>query len=872
MKAQWKKVMAGTLCAALVIGGAHLTAMAVPSQDSGAAQDSQNTVSTQSVAQVSAAAGKSAYKDETVYVLTGADGSVEKRIVSDWLKNANGDATLKDRSDLQDIENVKGDETWSANGANLSWAAAGNDIYYQGTTDKELPVDVKISYTLDGKTVSPADLAGKSGKVSIRFDYANRAAQTAEVDGEEVQIFVPFAMLTGVVLDNEVFSNVEVTHGKLINDGDRSVVVGMAFPGLQESLNLNPETLELPDYVEITADVQDFALAMTMTVATNQPFQELDLSDLSDLDGLSDSMDSMTDAMAQLMDGSDQLYDGLSTLADKSNELADGVGQLQDGAKQLEEGLNTLTANNASLTGGAKQVFETLLSTANTQLAAAGLDVPTLTIENYGTVLDQVVASLDEDKVHEKALETVTAAVEAQHDYIEQQVTAAVEEQVSEKVNEAVRAQVTDKVTAAVKEQVTSQVTAAVQEQVTAKVTEAAKAQVVEQVTAAAKEQVTEKVTAAVKEQVTAQVTAAVQEQVSAQVKAAVQEQVMSKVVSSAAHMDLAAYQQAVAAGMVDSTTQAAVEAAVQQQMSTAAIAETITAKTTEQMATSEVQQLISSNTEDQMKSETVQATIASNVEEQMKTKDVQALIDTNVAEQMKTEQVQSLIQSNVETQMATEDIQATIAANVEEQMAKEDVQALIPKNVEEQMATEDVQSLVTANIDEQMATDNIQETIADNTEEQVQKAITDNMGSEEVLSQMAAASEGVKSVLSLKASLDSYNTFYTGLQTYTAGVAQAADGAGELKAGTDTLNNAMPDLLDGVGQLKDGAKELADGLAEFNEEAIEKLVSAVDEDLAGLSPRLEAVRDAANSYRNYAGLADGADGEVKFIFRTDAI
>ena len=145
------------------------------------------------------------FKDETVYILTGAGGEVEKIIVSDWLRNPYGSAKLQDRTTLLDVENVKGEETFTASGGKLVWDAQGGDIYYQGTTDKELPVDVAVTYLLDGRTVTPEELAGKSGRVTIRFDYTNRQFEMMDVGGKQEKIYVPFAMLTGMVLDNDRF-------------------------------------------------------------------------------------------------------------------------------------------------------------------------------------------------------------------------------------------------------------------------------------------------------------------------------------------------------------------------------------------------------------------------------------------------------------------------------------------------------------------------------------------------------------------------------------------------------------------------------------------------------------------------------------------
>ena len=316
------KILSGCLCAALIctITGASVYA------ENGALHAPQDTKA------ASAAAEERASKEETVYVIAGADGKQQSVIVSDWLKNPNKETSLQDVSDLTDIENVKGDETWTANGTSLTWDAQGNDIYYQGKSETELPVTMNISYQLDGKDIAPAELAGKSGKVTIRFDYENHCTTTATVDGKEETLYVPFAALTGMLLDNERFTNIEVTNGRVVNDGSHTVVVGIAFPGLQDDLNIERDTLELPDYVEVSADVTDFALDTTLTLATNSVFSALQDSDFETVDDLKASFAKLTDAMQQLLDGSSELFEGLETLLEKSQTLVDGVVTLNNGA------------------------------------------------------------------------------------------------------------------------------------------------------------------------------------------------------------------------------------------------------------------------------------------------------------------------------------------------------------------------------------------------------------------------------------------------------------------------------------------------------------------------------------------------------------
>ena len=756
-----KKILAICLCAALCLGGAGMAF----AQASSKKADDQPV----SAAQQAAELQQKISKDETVYVLTGADGSVKKIIVSDWLKNELGSASVADKSDLSDIENVKGDESYTINGDNMTvWDAQGNDIYYQGNIQKELPVGLSVRYYLDGKSVSPEELKGKSGKVTIHFDYENRQYETVQINGVNQRIYVPFAMLTGMILDNDTFQNVQITNGKLVNDGDRTVVVGLAFPGLQENLNLSRDDLSIPDSVEITADVTNFSLGMTVTLACNDLFSQLGDVDLTSLDSTS-ALDQLTGAMDQLLSGSSALYEGLSTLLDKSGELVSGVEELaqgaaaiksgadsvDDGAAQLKagladlsSGLNTLSANSAALNSGAEQVFNSLLETAATQIRAKGLNVPDLTIENYAGELNTLIKSLDETTVYETALKQVTDAVEAQRPVITQKVTEAVRQQVEAKV------------------------------------------------TAVARQQVEEKVTAAVQQQVTATVTDTVQQQVAEQV------------IQAAANMSKADYDAAVAAGIIPQQTQDAVNAAIQ-------------------------------------------------------------------------------------AQMGSEAVQSKIAKNVSAQMASEAVQSKIAENIDTQISSEAVQATITENTDAQLQTEAIQATIQQQTELQVQKAISENMASDAVQSQLKKASEGAQTLIALKASLDDYNTFYLGLLTYTGGVDDAAAGANALYAGADQLKDGTaqlragaaqlyngvlqlqdgtPALVSGVTQLKDGAMQLSEGLQQFNRDGIQKLVNLLQNDVGDLSARVQATIDVSKDYRSFAGISDDAEGQVKFIYRTDEI
>lgn len=455
LRKEWKRNVSVVMTALLVCGSVGIPAEAseteswIRSNALKAIQRLDPEVKTEEVT-LSNQDKKQLEKEETVYVIANADGSPQKLIVSDWLKNAMGKDALEDTTELTNIVNVKGDEGFQKKEGSLGvWDAAGNDIYYQGSIQKELPVDMKITYRLNDKVVSPEELAGQSGKVNIRFDYTNRQKESVLVGEQEEELYVPFVLLTSMVLDNESFHNIEISNGKVINDGERTIVMGYAMPGLKDNLDIGSEDfdveeLDIPDYVELTADVTDFELATTLTVATNEIFGDMDFDTQEKMDDLTADMDELEDAMNELMDGTAELYDGVLELYDGTEELTDGVEELNDGARELRDGasslksgagelvdginqlvtgLNALTAQNDALVGAATQVFNSLLKQAtdglkaqmpavNAMLSSILPSLPPeqaaaiqkevgglmtvingtgLTIQNYATVLDGMI-------------------------------------------------------------------------------------------------------------------------------------------------------------------------------------------------------------------------------------------------------------------------------------------------------------------------------------------------------------------------------------------------------------------------------------------------------------------------------------------------
>ena len=297
---------------------------------------------------ISKAADEEVGKEETVYVVADNSGKAKDVIVSDWLKNPDGNETIEDVSDLKDIKNVKGKEKFEEKDGKITWKAKGKDIYYQGKTDKELPVKQTISYYLDGEKMDPDEIAGKSGKVTIRFDYKNNQKTTTTVDGKKYSVYVPFTIMTGMILDDS-FTNVEVKNGKVISDGDKNMVVGVAMPGLKDSLKVTSsdfsEDIDIPEYVEVTADVKDFSMDMTMSVMLSGITSSDNVEDFVDLSDLDDAIDTLSDSSSQLADGTKELREGLEQLRSKVPALADGAKTLNSSTESLRNGVSSIDAS-----------------------------------------------------------------------------------------------------------------------------------------------------------------------------------------------------------------------------------------------------------------------------------------------------------------------------------------------------------------------------------------------------------------------------------------------------------------------------------------------------------------------------------------------
>lgn len=360
------KIGATTLAVAMIatsfVGAAGAGTYAASKNDKSSSQ-AANTGSYSDVFSPNSTSQKD--KSETVYAVLDAEGNKEKVVVNEWLTNKNGAKEISDTSDLKDIKNTSGNQKFTKDGDKVTWKADGSDIHYQGTTGKQLPVDVAVSYYLNGEQVSAKDIAGKSGDVEIHFDYNVNRSELA--DGSSVT--KPYTMASAVMLDNSHFTNVTVDNGKVVNDGNTSMCIGIAFPGLAGNLGLGATGVSIPDSVVIKAHTDKFQIDGTYTAAMSGVMSDIDTSATGNVESkvsqLESGLDQLVSASDKLMSGTDQLKAGIDqlnagagTLNSKTGDLTSGAKQVADGAGQVNAGVSELNNKTDALAGGAKQVYE----------------------------------------------------------------------------------------------------------------------------------------------------------------------------------------------------------------------------------------------------------------------------------------------------------------------------------------------------------------------------------------------------------------------------------------------------------------------------------------------------------------------------------
>lgn len=760
-------------------------------------------------------------KDESVYLISDANGNVNKTIVVDHLKNKDKKDTLEDASNLSDIENVKGKEKFTQSGDKLTWQAGGKDIYYQGTATEEPPVTQKVTYYLDGKEISPEDLAGKSGKVKIRFDYTNTTSYTETVNGEKQTVSVPFAAVTGLVL-GDGFENIEVTNGKAEVSDSSSVVLGYALPGLKDSLGIKDKDLDgdvnIPEYMEMTADVENFSMPAAMTFVVNaSDYVSTDGIDTSDLD---DMINDLKDASTQLQDGSktlaegtDTLADGLSTLQSKLGTFASGVGTLKsglktytDGVSTLSGGLNTLGNSTGALVSGADK-----LNSGAGQLASGsatlkdGLKSYTDGASELQAGINKLYNTLDAGLTDKQKAKIQKTAVESVQDSFKGETGVTVQKT----IYAGLRYQTDDNGNVIGDGDLYTSLYNGTVGQKFEENLDSAYALVVKTVLS----------------------TAAGDE--SGTVQSDVLAQTIKERYKKASDAYEAAITVSVQSGTLDETTKAVLSNTQYQEAF-------ITYNAIQNMSASQLAEAIYAKTN--------------------ATDTLISMTETQLKETLESDKNSSDIKSGVETALNT---LATKLSGACEQVSEQVASSAAITGAQGTMDT----------VKAGLGNEKDEKTLIGGAEKLTSSNNKLNAGATALNAGASQLSAGTQSLMNSVPTLTSgIKQLVDGSNTLVANNAQLNSGASQLADGTNQIVSGVDQLTTGSKTLSDGAHTLADGMVQFNEEGINKILDAYNGDLKPFTNKLQAVIDAGEEYQTYSAIADGQTGSVKFIYKLASI
>ena len=784
-------------------------------------------------------------KDESVYVVLNADGSVSNITVSDQLHNDKGFSNYQDKSDLKEVQNLKSDDPVQSSSDGYKWTTTDTDIYYQGKTTKALPLDTTIEYKLDGKTVDPKDIVGKSGHLSMTFNIKNTETKQYTVDGKSYTVCKPFYVAAGGMLDQDHFTNVKIDHGTVSTDTSHSIALAVMMPGMKDSIGqfLTGDLSSLNDYlfdtITIEADVTDFeSPTMMMAASTDLSALKGELKDdgAFDTTDLFDQLDELDAATQKLIDGSKALYEGADQLKDGANQVNDGVGTLvngtstlTDGTSQLAEGassaltgatalqagLGQLSSNNAALNSGMSQVADAILATVNKELDANATikndpHYQSLTWGNYGNQLGYYAGI--SDGMRQVAFKQIK-------EQLKNNKVNVSDDQLNMLLYMAAVNHQTDLTSYLVSQQGNLAI---------------------------------------------AQQMQAVQNDQAAKVAA-------GKDYSSADRfLNLATYEGAVGS----------VQKKVAELTKDSGQPISLTSRQAEEVISMAIKKGVTdlSNVDS--------ATVAPIVTSVLNN------VDRNAPA------------LGVDGVKWVAPLRAAQTDNVVYTAAKEMLKAA-PYN----KSDADVAMLASygsiyyansASISEMAGYVSHDATIAQTIQTNLQYSKSET-GKQAIISYLngvvssdATASAAIKEINSARQSLDSVvflkeslkqytdgvSTAYAGSQSLTdglqklsSGASQVSDGAAQLSQGAKTLKDGTQTLSDGATQLSDGAKTLYDGLVQYNAEGISKLTQNSDLDnLQTASKLISDIQNDDDAYVNYSGISDGTDGTVKFIYKISTV
>ena len=292
-------------------------------------------------------------KNETVYCLLANNGSVKEVQVVNWAYGAPEGDSWTDYGSYSEVKNSTSGSKPKVEGNRLIWPATAfqeDGLFYQGTTDKELPFQVSIDYTLDGEPIDPEQLAGKDGNLKITIHLENFSKQKTKLSYENYQgktlstektLYTPFVFQVSTSLSAGKWKGIKAPGASQVVVGDEIQLGWMVFPFPKADITLEIKGEEI--------ELKPFEIVALPSVSA---LSELDLSKLN----IKGKLSPLFSGLLQLENSLDKLGSAAREIGENQKKIADGCSQLSTGLQQLEDGVKTSCDGSGELAAGLEQL------------------------------------------------------------------------------------------------------------------------------------------------------------------------------------------------------------------------------------------------------------------------------------------------------------------------------------------------------------------------------------------------------------------------------------------------------------------------------------------------------------------------------------
>lgn len=781
-------------------------------------------------------------KEEVVYSKLKNDGSNYSTIVSEKITNNDNSELINDISDLLNIVNTSGDETYEQDGNKIVWKANGKDIQYQGNIDKDEPITCAVKYELNGEEVEAKDIVGKSGKVKVTLTYTNNDVHTVKVNGKYTKMYTPFIVVAGTIINSNM-SNVEVTNGKIIDNGNKKMAIAMCFPGLQESLDISKDKIDIPSTIEFSMDANDFEMNNIISYATPKLVEESDLNMFDDLDEIYSKVNELQDAANQIQDGSSKLNDGAKT-------LRNGAGTLNDGANELSREINNKLAQYEEIKAEAlnkKELENKIAEIVNNEMAEMMPSIKKMAEAEAENAIKNHKEKLENSTV-ETAMKYTDKAVSDELTKVENG-TVLTEEQEKE-LEEAISKDI-------------AKVLANIDNSKEIKTFETA-------IEKAIIDEVKKSVGDATKEAVTETLNETKQSLSKNNGLTAEQKKELASVLTT---------MKSIIQKQVESTVKAGIKAGIKAQAGTTLDDATLNAKTKyeynkvkEPTTKMSYPEYVEKMTKDQLEILSSNLTTYTGMisDDTINAIAEKSTVISDKAVENTTTKLETMLATDGATEKAVEDFKNAIAVSVATSLnADADTMSIMEKQIKT-MIIEDVKTTLkndeTLNAYAKAELDPKIDSIATSTAKDLANEYTEELANEIAKSLIEKQLSGKISDSDIDKELSKYES------VLNAKITEVDNGIATLKSALNQLTDGTQALYNGTIQLADGSQELTDGITKFNEEGIKKIADTVNTDVKDVEDRVKALKDLSEEYKSFAGINEDDEGTVSFITTIDSI